>query len=146
MTINISQEDFGTLCICALRYCHGRKTYMPSLVQGIVRQNFEHLSAKDLDVIKNDKDFQASMNLWGDACDKADWERFYNALNEYVSSGKQKIDYLLDASGSDDITFCTASCQANCARKPEHIKEYEIPHSFSDFSSECASYKEVKNE
>ncbi len=23
-------DDFGTLAICAIRYCHGRQTYMPA--------------------------------------------------------------------------------------------------------------------
>ena len=49
--IDISQEDFGTLCICALRYCHGRQTYMPSLVQEIVQNHFKDLSEKDLKII-----------------------------------------------------------------------------------------------
>jgi hypothetical protein len=34
-SIKLDQENFGTLAICAIRYCQGRQTYMPSLVQGI---------------------------------------------------------------------------------------------------------------
>ena len=78
--IDISQEDFGTLCVCALRYCHGRQTYMPSLVQQIVTAHFKDLSDRDLQVIADDRQYQANMGLWGDACDKADWDRFYRAL------------------------------------------------------------------
>ena len=83
MTIDISQEDFGTLCICALRYCHGRKTYMPSLVQGIVAEHFKDLSSSDMDIIQEDKRFQELMALWGDPCDKIDWGNFYEALERY---------------------------------------------------------------
>lgn len=83
MTIDISQEDFGTLCVCALRYCHGRRTYMPSLVQGIVTTHFKDLSDCDLRVIAEDERFQSDMNLWGDECDKADWQWFYKILREY---------------------------------------------------------------
>ena len=88
-TINIAQQDFGTLCICALRYCHGRRTYMPSMVQDIVRKHFDDLSAKDLRIIAKDEQFQRDMDLWGDACDKQDWYDFYLALEEY--RGKDKL-------------------------------------------------------
>lgn len=83
MNIDIKQEDFGTLCVCALRYCHGRRTYMPSLVQGIVMTHFKDLSDYDLRVIAEDERFQSGMNLWGDECDKADWQWFYKILREY---------------------------------------------------------------
>ena len=41
-------DDFGTLAICAIRYCHGRQTYMPDLVQDIIRQHLRELSDQDL--------------------------------------------------------------------------------------------------
>lgn len=81
MTVEISQEDFGTLCICALRYCHGRQTYMPKLVQDIVTSHLVFLSDRDLRTISEDERFQGDMNLWGSECDKADWDRFYINLN-----------------------------------------------------------------
>ena len=83
MTIDISREDFGTLCVCALRYCHGRQTYMPSLVQQIVIAHFKDLSDKDLKVIADDERFQSDLNLWGDTCDKVDWKKFYQILREW---------------------------------------------------------------
>ena len=83
MKISISQQDFGTLCICALRYCHGRKTYMPSLVQDIVRAHFEDLSDKDLGVIANDEEYQQRFDLFGMECDERDWKRFYGDLKEW---------------------------------------------------------------
>ena len=81
--IDISQEDFGTLCICALRYCHGRQTYMPSLVQEIVQNHFKDLSEKDLKIIAEDERFQREMNLWSSKIDRLDWDNFYFALNEF---------------------------------------------------------------
>ena len=81
--IDISQNDFGTLCVCALRYCHGRQSYMPSLVQKIVISHFDDLSVKDLNVIAKDEGFQREMALWGDDCDKISWEIFYQKLREY---------------------------------------------------------------
>lgn len=89
MKISISQEDFGTLCICALRYCHGRKTYMPSLVQDIVRAHFKDLSDKDLGVIANDEEFQQRLELFGMECDERDWKRFYGDLKEWRSNDRR---------------------------------------------------------
>ena len=51
MKIDISQKDLGTLCICAIRYCHGRQTYMPDLVRSICRNHLREMSDKDLGVM-----------------------------------------------------------------------------------------------
>ena len=88
--IDISQEDFGTLCICALRYCHGRRTYMPSLVQTIVMRHFKDLSDRDLKVIAEDEKYQSDLSLWGDECDKADWQWFYKILREWQTERSSK--------------------------------------------------------
>ena len=80
--IDINQEDLGVLCVCALRYCHGRRTYMPNLVQGIVKRHFADLSERDLMTIAADEKFQTDMNLWGDDCDMVGWRNFYQKLRE----------------------------------------------------------------
>lgn len=72
--IKIEQEDFGTICICALRYCHGRQTYMPELVQRIIRPHINELKDNDLDVMIDDCEFQERMHLYGDErIDKPGW-------------------------------------------------------------------------
>ena len=79
--IDISEDDFGTLCICALRYCHGRQTYMPSLVQRICMVHLQEFSDKTLGVMIEDCDFQERMHLYGDErIDKPDWLRWKDAL------------------------------------------------------------------
>ena len=83
VVIDISNEDFGTLCICALRYCHGRRTYMPSLVQEIVTAHFKDLDNRALTVISDDERFQKDMEMWGDNCDKMDWQKFYRSLEQF---------------------------------------------------------------
>lgn len=83
MAINISQENFGTLCICAIRYCHGRETYMPSLVQSICKAHLKEISDKDLAVMIDDCRFQRSMNLYGDKyTDKPEWIKWEATLLE----------------------------------------------------------------
>lgn len=70
----VEQDDFGTLCICALRYCMGRQTYMPSLVRGIIRPLLPLLSNKDISVLIQDCDFQKKYDMYGDATiDKPGW-------------------------------------------------------------------------
>ena len=67
-------EDFGTLCICAIRYCQGRRTYMPSLVRDIIRPHLKELSDKDLAVMIDDCSYQKRFDLYGDEdIDKPGW-------------------------------------------------------------------------
>lgn len=90
--VAISQDDFGTLCICALRYCHGRQTYMPSLVQEIVSSHFADLNERALTVIAEDERLQRDMALWGDKCDEVDWKNFYRSLEEFRSKDAEQKD------------------------------------------------------
>lgn len=83
--MNISKEDFSTLCICAIRYCQGRRTYMPSLVQGIVRNHFDYIPDNDLDVMLRDCEFQRSMDLYGDEqIDKPGWLKWEQDLKDEI--------------------------------------------------------------
>lgn len=63
---------------------------MPSLVQGIVRRHFADLSERDLVMIAADEKFQADMNLWGDDCDKVDWDKFYTALKACIAERRRQ--------------------------------------------------------
>ena len=81
MIKNITQEAFGTLAICAIRYCQGRQTYMPALVRGIVAPHLPDLSDKDLAVMIWDCEFQEKTNLYGDErIDKPGWIRWREIL------------------------------------------------------------------
>ena len=81
MIRNITQENFGTLAICAIRYCQGRQTYMPDLVRGIIVPHLPDISDKDLNVMIEDCEYQASMHLYGDdRIDKPGWIRWKEIL------------------------------------------------------------------
>lgn len=84
MKIDISQEDFGTLCICAIRYCQGRQTYMPSLVQGIVKEHIRELDDKDITIMLKDcKDQEDTPFLYGsETIDKPGWLAWKQALED----------------------------------------------------------------
>lgn len=83
--IELSQEDFGLLAICAIRYCHGRMSYMPDLIRGIVRPNLKEVSDKDLNIMLEDSDFQRRMGLYGDEdIDKPGWIQWEQTIREEI--------------------------------------------------------------
>ena len=59
--MKIDNEDFGALAVCAIRYCQGRRTYMPELVRGIIRGHIDEVSDKDLQVMINDCEYQYAL-------------------------------------------------------------------------------------
>ena len=79
--MKIGQKDLGILAICAIRYCQGRQTYMPSLVRSIVKSKLKDISDEDLNVMIEDCYFQERMNLYGDEkIDKPGWLEWENEL------------------------------------------------------------------
>lgn len=73
-TYKLKGDDFGTLCICAIRYCQGRQTYMPSLVREIITPHLAELSDKDIAVMIEDCSYQRRYDLYGDEwIDKKGW-------------------------------------------------------------------------
>ena len=71
--ISIDKDSFATLCICAIRYCHGRKTYMPSLVMEIVGKHLAELSNRDIKVMYNDCRFMNPSDYGDEVIDKPKW-------------------------------------------------------------------------
>lgn len=89
--IKIDEYDFGTLAICAIRYCQGRQTYMPDKVRGIVRPHLQDISDKDLSVLLDDCGFQERMNLYGDEkIDKPDWLKWEKRILEEIERRKNE--------------------------------------------------------
>ena len=77
----MNQDNFGTICICAIRYCQGRQTYMPGLVRGIVEAHLKEISDKDLAIMIDDCDFQERCKLYGDErIDKPGWLKWRELL------------------------------------------------------------------
>lgn len=98
MKIEIGQRDFATLCICAIRYCHGRQTYMPSLVQEIVKEHLSEIPDNDLTVMLNDCDFQAQFDLFGDErIDKPGWLKWRETIVAEIEKRKRNNN------GSNDV-------------------------------------------
>lgn len=91
LNIDIGEKDLGTLCICAVRYCHGRQTYMPDLVREIVRRFLPALKDNDLQIMIEDCDFQERMQLYGDErIDKPGWLKWKEELLAEKKRRKEK--------------------------------------------------------
>ena len=83
ITLTVDEQDFGTICVCALRYAMGRQTYMPSLVRDFVRPLLPKLSGKTIAVMIQDCDFQKRTNGYGDpTIDKPGWIQWREELRE----------------------------------------------------------------
>lgn len=80
--IKLSLYDFATLAICAIRYCHGRQTYMPSLVQGIIKPHLSELEDRDLYVLLKDCEDMSDFDYGSPAIDRPNWERWHEDLKE----------------------------------------------------------------
>ena len=80
--ISLNPEDFATLAICAIRYCHGRQTYMPSLVQGIVRPHLPEMDDKDISVLLQDCKEMTEFDFGHPGIDRPNWERWQEELKK----------------------------------------------------------------
>ena len=82
-TTKIEQEDLGTLMICAIRYCHSRRSYMPYVVQGICNAYLQKISDKDLQVMINDCASRCDIEKYEFPISSImGWIGFYDVLQE----------------------------------------------------------------
>lgn len=78
--IHMDPADLGTLCICSLRYCIGKQSYIPDTVQRICLQYLEKLSGDDIDIMLHDCMMVDRYYLYGDGLNKKGWTKLRNAL------------------------------------------------------------------
>ena len=76
--IDPSDDDFGALCNCAVRYCLGRRSYMPKLIVDYITSLLSKLNERTLDCFKRDIDERVRIGSdLGDSCDCIVWQQFY---------------------------------------------------------------------
>lgn len=80
--IDLSDDDFGCLVNCAIRYCLGRCTYMPSLICRYVKPLLPYLSEKTIGCMERDIREAPS---YGMACDQEVWMTFLQAVRQEMS-------------------------------------------------------------
>lgn len=80
--------DFGTICICAVRYSLGRQSYMPKLVIDYIKEHIAEIDDRAIRVIIRDIN-DAENDEWkyalGDPnIDKPEWIAFKNFLQNEI--------------------------------------------------------------
>lgn len=87
--INLSDDFFGAVLNCAVRYAIGRRSYMPSLVQDFIRPLIPYLSNKTLWCLDQDIKSARYEGGYGDITDEKDWLDFHSAVvAERVNRGE----------------------------------------------------------
>ena len=70
-------DEFGTICLCAVRYSLGRMTCMPTLVQDYIKRHKSCVSDGELYTITRDvQNFERMGHSYGMECDRYSWEKF----------------------------------------------------------------------
>lgn len=84
-----TNDDFGAVCNCAVRYCLGRRSYMPSLVCGYIISLLPELTDKTLDCFERDIAERKRTGFdFGDSCDYETWNAFYKAVCKEIEGRK----------------------------------------------------------
>ena len=84
-----SDDDFGAVCNCAVRYCLSRRSYMPSLVCRYIILLLPELTDKTLDCFERDIAERKRTGFdFGDSCDYETWDAFYKAVCNEIEGRK----------------------------------------------------------
>lgn len=89
---DFEKRDFASVCIFAMRYAMGRKTYAPSTVIRFIIRNFDNVELLDLKVMLKDiEEYELSYGSFGDECDNRDWQAFKKKLSEEISKREKAM-------------------------------------------------------
>lgn len=86
-------QDTGAIVLCAVRYCFGRRTYMPSLVIDWTKRHWGKLSLNDRRRIFRDVKEEIEraeqlndLSLLGDNCDITTWMNFRKWMRDELDA------------------------------------------------------------
>lgn len=89
--VDPASDDFGSVCNCAVRYCLGRRSYMPSLVCRYIISLLPKLTDKTLDCFERDIAERKRTGFnFGDSCDYETWDAFYKAVCKEIEGRKEQ--------------------------------------------------------
>ena len=87
--IDPTNDDFGAVCNCAVRYCLGRQSYMLSLVCGYITPLLPELTDKTLNCFKRDIAERKRAGFYFiDSYDCETWNAFYKAVCNEIERRK----------------------------------------------------------
>lgn len=79
-TIDLSDDSFGAVLNCAVRYALGRRSYMPYLVTSFITPLLPHLSKKTIWCFR--RDLEECRDFGDPEIDKPIWEQFLQKVME----------------------------------------------------------------
>ena len=102
-------NDFCTICMCAVRYSLGRRTYMPSLVTSYISKHLDKFNDNQLSILERDinehgrsytpvyNDFgyttlelgDLNREAYGDPCDFDTWMNFLDTIRKELNKRKE---------------------------------------------------------
>ena len=89
-TIN---DEFEIVCNCAMRYCLGRRSYMPSIICGYIAPILPKLTDKTLDCFERGIAERKRTSFdFGDSYDYETWDAFYKAVCNEIERRKDNAD------------------------------------------------------
>lgn len=87
--VDPTNDDFGAVCNCAVRYCLGRRSYMPSLVCKYITSLLPELTDKTLDCFERDIAERKRTGFdFGDSYNYETWDAFYKAVCKEIEGRK----------------------------------------------------------
>lgn len=88
--INPTDDYFGTVLNCAIRYSLGRQTYMPHLVMDFARPLLPYLSDKTLWCMSRDiKEVETYGGYGSPVIDEPKWKAFLRDVDVEIDKRKQ---------------------------------------------------------
>lgn len=82
-------DEFGAVLNCAVRYCIGRRTYMPKLVMNVIRPLLPALTGKTLWCFE--RDIEGADNYGADY-DEEEWMRFLSEVKAEIARRNESAD------------------------------------------------------
>lgn len=81
-------DEFGAVLNCAVRYCIGRRTYMPKLVMDVIRPLLPALTDKTLWCFE--RDIEGADNYGADY-DEEEWMRFLSEVKAEIARRDENV-------------------------------------------------------
>ena len=85
---DLSDDDFGCVLNCAVRYALGRRTYMPYLVTNFITPLLPHLTDKTIWCFK--RDLEECRDFGDPEVDEPTWSSFWAAVRAEDAKRKEK--------------------------------------------------------
>ena len=82
-------DEFGAVLNCAVRYCIGRRTYMPKLVMDVIRPLLPALTGKTLWCFE--RDIEGADNYGADY-DEEEWMQFLSEVKAEIARRNESAD------------------------------------------------------